>query len=77
MNCPKCNKQGELGFVHDALMINPGPEGPVNIIGCTECGWARAAVYNSGIHRFVQLKDCLSAGTRKMAEKIRSFQDDQ
>lgn len=37
MNCPRCGVGGQLANVKDALLINKGPEGPLNIVVCLRC----------------------------------------
>jgi hypothetical protein len=43
MKCPKCNAEGTVVMVGDALIMDKGPEGPLHAMGCMKCGWNRPA----------------------------------
>jgi len=58
MRCPKCQKEGSIGLVHDALVMPHDTSGPHHILGCTKCGWTRPTV-NKGLHRLVQLNEVI------------------
>jgi RNase P subunit RPR2 len=56
-HCPRCSRA--LAVAEDAIIPNPGPEGPLHVVGCTICGWHRTRTHIVGINRTTTLKHLL------------------
>lgn len=67
-HCPKCGREECLAVAVDAVMVNPGPEGPLYVIGCTICGWNRPSVHYKGIHQYAQLRTIIKVSGREATE---------
>lgn len=72
-HCPKCSRCESLAVAEDAVIVNPGPDGAVHVIGCTKCGWNRTSTHIRGITKIVSLDKILSPGFYNMEKSIRRF----